>query len=162
LNPISLRSQAAQPPRGREVTKDSTMAKSSATEHAEPRVFVSYAQEDSDFAQRITRILAASGIVVLPRSDDIRVGEAWEQKIRSQIEDSDRLVFVVPSREGVGKNALFELGLAYGLGKKIVAIMPDETRGWNADFARRLSGGPILDASRVDDRHLVEALAPAS
>jgi hypothetical protein len=128
--------------------------------HSEPTIFVSYAHEDSDFARWIVRILAKSGVAVLPSEDaNLAAGESWEQKIRSDIEHADRMVFVVPSREGAGKNALFELGLAYGMGKKIVAIMPDDSRGWNADFARQLSGGPILDASRVDERHLAEALA---
>jgi TolB-like protein/Tfp pilus assembly protein PilF len=50
-------------------------------------VFLSYAAEDSEAAQRICAALRAAGIEVWFDQSDLRGGDAWDQKIRQEIRD---------------------------------------------------------------------------
>ena len=58
-------------------------------------------------------------------------------------------MFVVPEREGIGKNALAELGAAKAVGKQIVSLVPDRKRAANSDVAVRLSNLMVLDAAEL-------------
>jgi TolB-like protein/Tfp pilus assembly protein PilF len=48
-------------------------------------VFLSYAREDSDAARRLADALRAFGVEVWFDQNELRGGDAWDQKIRSQI-----------------------------------------------------------------------------
>lgn len=50
-------------------------------------VFLSYAHEDADAARRIADALRAVGVEVWFDQRELRGGDAWDQKIRSQIRD---------------------------------------------------------------------------
>ncbi|HUO79689.1 MAG TPA: TIR domain-containing protein, partial [Steroidobacteraceae bacterium] len=50
-------------------------------------VFLSYASEDSEAAQRIADALTAAGIEVWFDRSELRSGDAWDHKIRQQIQD---------------------------------------------------------------------------
>src|SRR5277367_4987398 len=56
----------------------------------EPRskaVFLSYAREDAEAARRIAEALRGFGVVVWFDVDELRGGDAWDQKIRRQIKE---------------------------------------------------------------------------
>jgi TIR domain len=48
-------------------------------------VFLSYASEDAEAAQRICETLGAAGIEVWFDKSELRGGDAWDQSIRKQI-----------------------------------------------------------------------------
>ena len=48
-------------------------------------VFLSYAREDTEAAKRIADALRAFGIEVWFDQSELRGGDAWDQKIRTQI-----------------------------------------------------------------------------
>ncbi len=48
-------------------------------------VFLSYASEDAEAAQRISEALRAAGIEVWFDKSELRGGDAWDQSIRKQI-----------------------------------------------------------------------------
>ena len=50
-------------------------------------VFLSYASEDSEAARRIADALRTSGIEVWFDQSELRGGDAWDHKIRQQIQD---------------------------------------------------------------------------
>src|SRR5450755_4562777 len=50
-------------------------------------VFVSYASQDAQAAQRICEALRAAGIEVFLDQSELRGGDAWDQKIRHEIHD---------------------------------------------------------------------------
>ena len=56
-------------------------------ERSSPRgaVFLSYAREDSPAAQRIAEALRAFGVEVWFDQSELRGGDSWDQKIRTQI-----------------------------------------------------------------------------
>ena len=132
------------------------------TDRASRNVFLSYSSNDTEFAAHLTSILRDRGISILGTGAGIKIGDDIAKGISEALKISDTLIFVVPSREGEGRNALAELGAAKALGKRIVAVMPNSSRAWNSDFARQISDASIVDASRMDDNALLDALAMAS
>ena len=56
----------------------------SGTSHA---VFISYASQDAEAAQKICEALRAAGIEVFLDQSELRGGDAWDQKIRHEIHD---------------------------------------------------------------------------
>jgi len=50
-------------------------------------VFLSYASQDAAAAQRICEALRAAGIEVWFDQSELRGGDVWDQKIRSEIRD---------------------------------------------------------------------------
>src|SRR5215471_6724220 len=58
-------------------------------------VFLSYASEDAPAAQRIADALRASGIEVWFDREELRGGDAWDQKIRQQIRDCRLFVPII-------------------------------------------------------------------
>jgi hypothetical protein len=55
-------------------------------------VFLSYASQDAQAAQRICEALRAAGIEVWFDQSELRGGDVWDQKIRREIRDCDPLV----------------------------------------------------------------------
>ena len=50
-------------------------------------VFLSYASQDAEAAQKICEALRAAGIEVFLDQSELRGGDAWDQKIRHEIHD---------------------------------------------------------------------------
>jgi TolB-like protein/Flp pilus assembly protein TadD len=58
-------------------------------------VFLSYASEDAEAAQRICAALRAAGVDVWFDQSELRGGDAWDHKIREQIRDCALLIPVI-------------------------------------------------------------------
>jgi len=61
-------------------------------------VFLSYASEDSEAAQRIADALKAAGIEVWFDQSELRGGDTWDRKIRQEIRDCRLFVPIVSAR----------------------------------------------------------------
>lgn len=61
-------------------------------------VFVSYAREDTDTARRIAEALRSFGIEVWFDQDELRGGDAWDQKIRGQIRACTLFLPIISAR----------------------------------------------------------------
>lgn len=62
---------------------------------SEKKVFVSYSQEDSRFAQQLTRKLIDGGVPVWIDRDNMRPGERWDDAIRSAIAQASGYLVLV-------------------------------------------------------------------
>jgi TIR domain len=58
-------------------------------------VFLSYASQDADAAQKIAEALRAGGIEVFLDQSELRGGDAWDQKIRKQIKNCALFIPVI-------------------------------------------------------------------
>jgi TolB-like protein/tetratricopeptide (TPR) repeat protein len=58
-------------------------------------IFLSYASQDAEAAQKICEALRAAGIEVFLDQSELRGGEAWDQKIRREIRDCALFVPVI-------------------------------------------------------------------
>ena len=109
-----------------------------------PRVFLSAAWSDRDFVEQLTAEIARQGGIPFAPTD-LQPADNIFDRIRSELEAADIVVFVVPSREGEGRTALFEIGAAKALGKRILALVPDQARSANTEVAVQLADQMLLD-----------------
>lgn len=61
-------------------------------------VFISYASQDADAARRIAEALRAGGVEVWFDQQELRGGDAWDQKIRRQIRDCTLFLPVISAQ----------------------------------------------------------------
>jgi hypothetical protein len=126
------------------------------------KVFLSYSWEDRPFAEKLSKILTANGAKVIDPANDVPAGSNIQDIILKAVRDSSSMIFVVPQQEGAGKGALAELGAARALGKRILAVSPNSSRLHNSGFARIITESAVVDASRISDLELADALQMAS
>ena len=58
-------------------------------------IFLSYAREDADAARRIAEALRASGLEVWFDQNELRGGDAWDQKIRRKIKECSLFIPII-------------------------------------------------------------------
>ena len=61
-------------------------------------IFISYAREDTDAARRVADALRAFGLEVWFDQNELRGGDAWDQKIRRQIRDCALFMPVISAK----------------------------------------------------------------
>ena len=137
------------------------MSKPSRTSKGQ-KVFLSYSWEDRPFAEKLSRILTENGAKVMNPANDIPAGSKIQDAILKAVKNSSSMIFVIPQQEGAGKHALVELGAARALGKRILAVSPNSSRLHNSGFARVITENAVVDASRISDLQLADALQMAS
>ncbi len=72
-------------------------------------VFLSYASQDAQAAQRICEALRAAGIEVWFDQSELRGGDAWDQKIRREIRDCALFIPVISSNTASRHEGYFRL-----------------------------------------------------
>jgi TIR domain len=71
-------------------------------------VFISYASQDAQTALRICNALRAAGIEVWFDQSELRGGDAWDRKIRSQIRDSSLFIPIISTHsEAMAAGVIF-------------------------------------------------------
>lgn len=100
-------------------------------------VFLSYARDDAVAARRIAEALRASGLEVWFDENELRGGDAWDAKIRRQIDECSLFVAIISSHTQERNKGYFRLEwklavdetgmLAEGV-PFIVPVVIDETR----------------------------------
>jgi TolB-like protein len=72
-------------------------------------VFLSYASQDAEAAQRICEALRAAGIEVWLDQSELRGGEAWDRKIRKEIHDCALFIPVISANAHARDEGYFRL-----------------------------------------------------
>jgi TolB-like protein/Tfp pilus assembly protein PilF len=72
-------------------------------------VFISYASQDAEAARRICEALRAAGLEVWLDQSELRGGDAWDQKIRQQIQDCALFVPVISANTAQRPEGYFRL-----------------------------------------------------
>jgi pimeloyl-ACP methyl ester carboxylesterase len=72
-------------------------------------VFLSYASQDSEVAQKICEALRASGLEVWLDRSELRGGDAWDQRIRRQIRDCALFMPIISARTQARAEGYFRL-----------------------------------------------------
>jgi hypothetical protein len=90
------------------------------------KIFLSYASEDAGIAGQINSALTSEDHIVFFSDDDIHPTEAYDRKIREDIEKSDLFVFLIsPDSVKKGKYTLTELNFAEGNWESLAGnVMP--------------------------------------
>jgi hypothetical protein len=72
-------------------------------------VFLSYASQDAEPAQRICDALRAAGIEVFLDQSELRGGDVWDQKIRREIHDCALFIPVISANAASRHEGYFRL-----------------------------------------------------
>lgn len=77
------------------------------------KLFISYASEQYDFADRLAIALTNEGHDVFFDADDLRAGENYNERLRTAVDDCDRFIYLVsPESIEAGSYARSELQMA--------------------------------------------------
>jgi TolB-like protein/lipopolysaccharide biosynthesis regulator YciM len=108
-------------------------------------VFLSYASQDAEAAQRICDALRAAGVEVWFDRDELVGGDAWDAKIRAQIADCALFVPVISANTQARREGYFRL--EWKLAAQRTHMMSDDT--------------PFLLPVVIDDTRDADARVPA-
>jgi hypothetical protein len=107
-----------------------------------PRVFISYAREDGDLADRVCHVLEMSNFEPWLDKESLAGGDLWDQRILEQLEDSDYvLVLYTP--------ALSRKRDSYV--NKEIALARDRALAVRGNFLIPLRTAEIAPEDRVDE-----------
>lgn len=119
-------------------------------------LFISYALADRKYAQELKAALQSKGFDVFQDVDSLTAGEDFSESILSGLRNAELVLFVVPKESGEGKNALYEVGAAKALGKKIFAVMPHGRGSGARDVALGLADLIFLDTSETEPDRIAD------
>ena len=88
------------------------------------KVFVSYARSDHALAEQLFRTLHTMPVEVWS-DDQLKAGENWSEVLRSRIRDSQFFLLLLTPKTLESSWVHQELGAAWALGKRIVAVATD-------------------------------------
>lgn len=86
------------------------------------RVFVSYAKEDSVYADELFSYLSAQPKLDIFTTNKISAGEKWRSKIKNALNASDIFLVLLSPISVKSSWVLFELGVAWGLDMPIIPV----------------------------------------
>jgi TIR domain len=86
------------------------------------RVFVSYAKEDSVYADELLSYLSTQPKLDVFTTNKISAGEKWRSKIKNALNASDIFLVILSPASVKSSWVLFELGLAWGLDMPIIPV----------------------------------------
>ena len=87
------------------------------------KVFISYSHEDRDWVHDLASALKEQDILVWFDEWNVRAGESIQQAMEQGLRDSDAIVAVLTPATAQRPNVAFELGVALGLGKRLIPIL---------------------------------------
>jgi len=91
-----------------------------------PQIFISYSHRDQEWIKAFTNSLKNQGISSWVDLEKIHLGASVEEAVEQGLRESDLIVALVNSDNLKSPWFLFELGAAFGMKKKLVAIVPED------------------------------------
>ena len=88
------------------------------------RVFLSHAASDRGAARKLQMEMARSGARVFT-ADVLSAGEAWQDRLREELAESDVFVVLLTPEALNSAFVLQEIGAAWALGKRVVVLSTD-------------------------------------
>jgi nucleoside 2-deoxyribosyltransferase len=90
----------------------------------EPKIFISYAQDDADWVHRFAGALREHHVYVWPDAEPAATDDAFLEAVEAGLRGSDAIVFVLTQAGAQNPNVLVELGAAMSTGKYLIPIVP--------------------------------------
>ena len=88
-----------------------------------PRMFVSYAREDAEFALRLAKSLREAGVVIWMDQLDIRPGQRWDEAVEAELKECAGLILVLSPAAVTSPNVMDEVSYALETRKQVVPIL---------------------------------------
>jgi len=93
---------------------------------AKPRVFVSYSHKEAAWAKEFAQALSQRGLQVWIDQLAVQAGESIREAVEKGLRESDIFVTLIDPSTLSSPSLFFELGAAIGLGKRVVAVVPED------------------------------------
>ena len=90
-----------------------------------PKIFISHSRNDSDWVRRFAQALRKQNIDVWD-DQEIQPGERWKELIEKRLRESDAIVVLLSHSNVQSPNLFFDLGVALGTGKKLIAVIAED------------------------------------
>ena len=92
----------------------------------EKKVFISYSDKDTTYANLLSRALKKKGVEVFSLHDSILAGMEWDNVLRKELLESSAVVALISDNWVRSNWAATEYGAARALGKKIIPVVIDD------------------------------------
>jgi nucleoside 2-deoxyribosyltransferase len=103
----------------------------------EPKVFISYSHDDAEWVRRFAEALRQQDVSVWLDEWQVNAGEPLRDAIEAGLRSSDAIVSVLTRANAQRPNVLFELGVALGMGKPLIPIIPPDLESSAIPFGLR-------------------------
>ena len=123
------------------------------------RVFISYSRQDREFAEWIKDALTRAGIGAYLDVSDLEPGADFASAIRDAIQTADAVVAIL-SDSPIAGNVGLEIGIAAGLGKRVVAVLAPGKK-LDPILLRSIADTYVLDAANLKPTELGAAIRKA-
>jgi hypothetical protein len=107
-----------------------------------PRVFISYAREDGDLANRVCHVLQASNFDPWLDRESLAGGDLWDQRIRDQLEDTDYVLVLYTLALSMKKDSYVN---------KEIALARDRALAVRGNFLIPLRSAEIAREDRIEE-----------
>jgi hypothetical protein len=88
-----------------------------------PKIFISYARVDSEFAEKLVTDLRSAGVDLWFDQHDILPGDRWDSAVETALMTSPWLMVVLTPESVASQNVMDEVAEALKLGKRIVPVL---------------------------------------
>lgn len=102
------------------------------------RVFISYSHDDTKWVSAFAEVLRQKNVNVWLDQWEIALGEPLRDAIEAGLRQSDTIVTVVSRSNVNNPNMLFELGVALGMGKRLIPIVAEDLEASSIPFDLRV------------------------
>ncbi len=117
-------------------------------------VFISYARKDEPFAKRILQMLEQHGVSAWTDAG-IMPGENWDKRLRDVLDKTNCMIVLISKDLIQAQFALFEVGAAMGMKKKIIPI---SVNGKVEELPTLLRFKSIHDGQSLSDQKLLNII----
>ena len=104
---------------------------------SEPKVFISYSHDDTEWVRRFAEALRAQSVSVWLDVWQVNPGESLRDAIEAGLRSSDAIVAVLTPTNVHRPNVAFEFGVALGMGKRLIPIVPADLESSAIPFGLR-------------------------
>ncbi len=111
-------------------------------------IFISYSQQDREFAERLYRELQRFNVRGFMDATDLSAGAEFSRQLREAIRNADALLVILSSSASKSRWVMAEIGLAETLGKPVLPVLaPGEN--YEDSVPPQLLDKLVIDASAV-------------
>ncbi len=124
----------------------------------EPKVFISYSQDDAEWVREFAEALRDQRVDVWFDAWHIHPGDSFSDALEAGLRGSDAIVAVLSAASARRPNTLFELGVALSMGKRLIPIVPSNLDSSLIPYELRRRRYLLKGAPAEAAREVAEAL----
>jgi hypothetical protein len=123
-----------------------------------PKVFISYSHDDAEWARKFAEALRDQSVDVWLDTWQVHPGDSFPEALEAGLRSSDVIVPILSAINARRPNMLFELGVALGMGKRLIPIVPADLDSSLIPFELRTRRYLTKGAPGEAAREIAEAL----